>query len=185
MDTDPLLSNPPAFVLLAVAVALAAYLRQMSEAREKSFDEIAAGDDEKFPLGAPHTEKRLSYLESSRQKLNGVAPPVIFLTIVIAFRLMLLAGMKLFASETPKLVDALFRWIDFAAMLFISCLFVALWYMHRKARQKNEEIRAMTKGWRAGILASARNLDDSSGKNQKQKSNQVLELPDGSDLASR
>ena len=44
MQASPMLSNPPALVLLGIVVALGAYLRNVAENAGRMVDEINAGD---------------------------------------------------------------------------------------------------------------------------------------------
>ncbi len=145
MSTEPILSSPPAFVLLGVIVGLAAYLRQISEARDKLIDEIEGGKVWNFPVGELHTAEKLKHLANSRDRLNRVAPRVIWLTILIAFRLTLLGYARFQYPEDTAKFDFAFRLLDLGILGGLLILLVGLWYMHKKSSEHNERIRAMAR----------------------------------------
>ncbi len=146
---QPLLNNPPAFVLLAIMVGLAAYLRQLGENRSAQIDEIEGERDENFPLGEFHTTEKLKDLQRSRKRLNQVAPPAILFTIAVGFRFLALAYARVKAPDDLQLYASFFRKFDLviAAALFV--LLLALYIMHRAARKSDDRIRALIEAWRA------------------------------------
>jgi hypothetical protein len=149
MNTSPVLSTPPAFILLAVLVGLAAYLRQLGEARDRLIDDIEGGKVWNYPVGERHTAERLEHLKTSRDRLNWVAPPVIWLTILITLRMEILAFARLRYPGEPEKFATVFRPIDFVIVTSFLVLLLGLWYMHKKTRQNDDRIRALADGWRA------------------------------------
>lgn len=65
MHTAPLLSSISAFVLIAIAFAMSAYLKNVVEKGEQLLDDIDEAKLTKFPAGAPQTIKKSHDLEMS------------------------------------------------------------------------------------------------------------------------
>lgn len=91
MQAVPMLSNPPALVLLALVVGLGAYLRQVAENAAKLLDEINEGrHPTMYPQDAERTQIKVRSLENTREKLNGlVAPIMIWVSVFTTARLVL------------------------------------------------------------------------------------------------
>jgi hypothetical protein len=151
MTVEPILNNPPAFVLLGIMVGLAAYLRQLGENRGTQIDEIEGERDKNFPIGEFHTTEKLKDLKDSRRRLNQVAPPAIWFTIAIGFRFLALAYARFKFPDDHQRYAGFFRGFDLAIAAVLFCLLIALYVMHRSARKRDERIRAMLDGWRARL----------------------------------
>jgi hypothetical protein len=149
VNVDALLSNPPAFVLLAGMVGLGAYLRQLGEARLKQIEELETGQVKDFPAGSLHTKEKLAHLQKSRLNLNDrVAPAVIFLLLALVARLGLLAVARLKYQIEPASLTRAFQWFDAIFMACLFVLFLALALMHQIGRRREERIRLMQAGWK-------------------------------------
>jgi hypothetical protein len=146
---QPLLNNPPAFVLLAIMIGLAAYLRQLGEHRSSQIDEIEGGRDKNYPLGEFHSTEKIKDLRRSRERLNQVAPPAILFTIAIGFRLLALAYVRFRAPDDPQLYAGFFRTFDLVIAVVLFFLLVVLYVMHRAARRSDEKMRSLVEAWRA------------------------------------
>jgi len=145
MQASPMLSNPPALVLLALVVALGAYLRSVAEAASKMIDEID-GDEHpnSYPLGKEWTDKKLVALANTREKLNGfVAPAMIGLSILTTIRLLLqsISLLPNFPEGLSGGLDVGFRVFDVLAFLVLVVAFSFLGMMHRGARETDKAIR--------------------------------------------
>jgi hypothetical protein len=146
---QPILNNPPAFVLLAIMIGLGAYLRQLAENRGAQIEDIEGGRDKNYPLGEFHTAEKLKDLEESRRRLNQVAPPTILFTIAVGFRFLALAYARLRVPDDPLRYAAFFRAFDFAIAAVLFALLIALYIMHRAAKRSDERIRTLIEAWRA------------------------------------
>lgn len=180
MLIEPLLSAPPAFVLLAVVVGISGYLREVSKNREKEIDDIEERKcASKFPPGSPQRKKRLDDLESSRKRLTFVATCMIALVILIAARLLAIAIMRAVNRSDPLWLDVAYRVADLVIMALLFALFISLGWMHHIGRQKNNEIRVMVKTWRAAQESTARPAARVSGKTRKAATDKtILEIPE-------
>lgn len=147
--TDPILSAPPAFVLLAIILTLSAYLRQLSEHRRQQNDDIEDGTaSTRFPLGEQHTAAQLKRLSESQQNLNIVAHLLIFFSIVISVRLLMLAYARWRCPSDSQYLATGFRIFDMCIMSVLLVLFIGLWVMHFLSRRSEKRIRRMTEEWR-------------------------------------
>jgi hypothetical protein len=150
--TQPMLSSPPAFVLLGVAVGLAAYLRQLGESRSQLIDDIEYEKDEiqsRFPLGESHTNTKLKSLKASRRNLRIIAPIVIWFTIIIVVRLTLLAFARWWYPGDDDFLGIVFRRADFGVMCGLTVIFVGLWYMHCAGRRNDKKLQPAIDKWKA------------------------------------
>jgi hypothetical protein len=86
----PMLSNPPALVLLALIVGLGAYLRQVAENLAGLRDDIEENLHPRYPENSDRRHIKLTSIESSLRKVNGVVAPVmIVMAVLTAVRLTL------------------------------------------------------------------------------------------------
>lgn len=157
VDTaSPVLNNPPAFVLLAIVIGLAAYLRQLGEKRNDEIDKIRSGKNDDYPIGLRHTNDRIDYLTRSRDRLNQVAPTFIWFTIFVCIRFLGLTIARLVDPTNPNLWGLAFRIFDVAIAGVLLVLVVALYVMHRIATGEEQKIRLTMEGWREARLEEQR-----------------------------
>jgi uncharacterized membrane protein len=150
MQPPPLFSNPPAFVTLAIIMAISGYLHQLAKNREAEIDDIEDGKkDDRFPPGSEERKARLKYLNWSLRRLNVVAIVMILGSIAISIRLTALAYTLRPNGEWAGWSNCLFRWFDFGAMLCLVLILVGLFYIHGKGRAENKKIRKMIRDRRA------------------------------------
>lgn len=131
----PILSNPPAFLLLTLVFAIAAYLRQVSENATKLRNEIRNGNwSAVFPLDAAHTKEKMRLLQKTRNKLAQGARWIIGLAILIALRCLAHAIIVLcvaYGTETVGWVDIGLRWVDVGVTSSLSITLIILGVMHQ------------------------------------------------------
>ena len=148
-QAPPMLSNPPAVVLLALVVGLGAYLRQVAENASKMLDELEEGKHEKlYPPDTARTILKMHALNNTRNQLNGiVAPAMILLGILTAARLVLQSILLLPNVQRCLgiFLDPFFRWFDFFAFSFLLIAFTFLGVMHFSARATDKMIRELPK----------------------------------------
>jgi len=152
VPADPVLSNPPGFVLLAIIFAVAAYLRQVAEVREKLLDEILGNKVWDFPLGETHTDSKIARLHSSKVILGWIARLVIIFTIAVAFRLLMLGYARYRFSGDPTHYANIFHVFDFAALLFVFLLICVLGAIHEFGRRSDQQIGKLQSLWRKRYL---------------------------------
>lgn len=163
---DPLLKGPPQFILLALIVALSAYLRQVRSTAVEQHDKIANGGVWNYPLDSPYlvfTKRKLKLLDGVANNLTVASPFFIVLFVVITGR----AG-----------IDALDRFrhpggfeftqilciIDFIIVIWVFLAFLGLTVSHFITRIRDDRIRAV-----------ARDFEDEIRHQQAQQN--ALELP--------
>lgn len=143
----PMLSNPPAFLLLTLVFAIAAYLRQVSENAIKLRNEIRNGNwSSVYPLAALHTQEKLRLLEKTRDKLGKAAPWTIALAIFIGLRCLAQAISLLCAGyvvATTGWIDLAERWVDIGIVLWLSIMLFILAVMHNKNRSDDAFVRRL------------------------------------------
>jgi hypothetical protein len=143
----PMLSNPPAFLVLTLVFAVAAYLRQVSENAVKLRNEIRNGNwSSVYPLDALHTKEKLRLLQKTRDKLAKVAPWLVWFAVLIAMRCFAHAIVILsnaFEIEATRGVDLTMRWTDAMITWFLFVVLVVLGIMHHKNRSDEACLRRL------------------------------------------
>jgi len=148
---DPLLNGPPAFALLAIMLALSAYLRSISDARSTLIDNIEYEVEpfvRWFPLGAAHTKKKLKYLRSSKRILTWVSHPIIGVTAVITWRILMVTYARWKYPVDSEHFSTTFRVMDFFLLLVVFILICALWVVHTRGRRYDKSIRKKMRRWK-------------------------------------
>ena len=149
MVTDPLLSNPAGFAILGVMIGLAAYLRQLGESRSTQIDDIEGGKAWNYPLTEMHTKEKLKHFRSSRERLNWVAPCVIWITIGVGVRLVFLAYAR---YEFPDDSQHYANWFPFADLITTLVMVALLVPVVRNASvfaASDDRVRTMMEIWKA------------------------------------
>jgi hypothetical protein len=154
--TITLLGSPPAFILLALIVALGGYLRSIAVDAVDRINKIKSGENSKlYPIGKEHTESKLKSLQATRDRLDFVASLIIFLAIIVSLRLLWQAALYVTASDDGSVhrllsgiyhSDLLLRSVDLLIVVSIVVLLVFLGISHsisiraeRNNRKKLEE----------------------------------------------
>jgi hypothetical protein len=143
VNCTPLLNGPPAFIILVLLMAIAAYLRQVSTTALDRRDLIKGGGVWNYPPGETHTDMRVKFLEDTRRTLNKVSVPLIGFTIVIVGRILLQSVLALRMATMPGWMC----WGDAAIVLCILIVFVVLLCMHLAGRDDDEKILTATREW--------------------------------------
>ena len=143
----PMLSNPPAFILLTLVFAIAAYLRQVSENATKLRNEIRNGVwKHVYPAGAVHTQEKMRCLQKTRDSLAKGARWIICLAILIALRCTVQAVIILFAGynyETATWIDLALRWCDLILVAWVAVTVLILAIMHQINRMEDAFVRRL------------------------------------------
>jgi hypothetical protein len=137
----PVLSSPPAFVVLAIIMAVSAYLYSVTKTRDSEIDDIEDGKLEyRYPPGSTERADRLEYLKWSRKRLGQVAWIMIVATIALSMRLVAIAIHRLPPSGSG-LAEIAARYFDLIFLLAMTATFCFLWYFHMTGRERSDEIR--------------------------------------------
>jgi hypothetical protein len=139
---QPLLSTPAAFTLLAIVIALSAYLRSVAGAADNKRDEIRIGNDPLFPVGPSEperTKRKLDALDQSYYRLHIAARFLIWFTIVISLRLLAdcFVGFGYYLSSRALCL----RFADFLIIEWLILFLGILAAIHFHAFYRDEEIR--------------------------------------------
>ncbi len=178
---QPLLSTPAAFTLLAIVIALSAYLRGVAGAADSKRDEIRMGNDPLFPIGPDleHTKRKLDALDQSYYRLHIAARFLIWFTIAISVRLFaecIVGFGYVFSSRALYL-----RFADFLIIEWLILSLIVLAGIHFQAFHRDEGIRdsvgrfveEQSKGKRA-TKASCRNYFRNAGCERDQRDGTTL-----------
>jgi hypothetical protein len=160
--SDPntvLLSNPPGFILLALMFALAAYLRQMGEDREKLLDEIQGNRVWNFPRGKEHTDLKIRRLRTSQLIFRWIARLCIVFSAGVAFRLASLAYVRYYFPDDTAHYDHFFRWFDFGIVSALLVLVCVLGAVHEIGRASDRKIADKMEVWLPQYLAAQDGLN--------------------------
>lgn len=153
-----LLSNPPGFILLALMFALAAYLRQMGEDRERLLEEIQGNRVWNFPRGEEHTDLKIRRLRTSRFIFRWIARLCIVFSAGVAFRLALLAYCRYYFAYDMAHYSHFFRRFDFWIVLALFVLVCILGVIHEIGRASDRKIGRIMEVWLPQYLAAQERL---------------------------
>jgi hypothetical protein len=93
---EPLLKGPQEFILLALIVAFTAYLRQVHMSAIEQRDKIRKGEVWNYPLHKPYHEytmAKVKALDNVAESLAIASPFLIWLFILVAFRIVVEAAL--------------------------------------------------------------------------------------------
>ena|SRR2546425_11178337 len=124
MDT-PILNGPPGFILLAIVVALGAYLRTVAGAADETYEKTKAS----WPPGQPYTEDRLKNLDNVYTQLKNLTWHIFVFTVVLTVRLALSAVWVIPGVRSKTFDWMLYVW-DLLTMIALIVGFVLMWYTH-------------------------------------------------------
>jgi hypothetical protein len=148
-NQSSLFGGPAGVTLLAVLVALSAYLRSVAGTADTTRKGILIGEDKMYPAplsgGSKDeriacTEARLDALQDSYEKLQVAAYLLIALTIALLFRLMAEAVTRLDQTWHDH-AEHVFRVTDATLLAWVIFAFFGLIYMHREGRLRDDVIR--------------------------------------------
>jgi len=145
---EPLLSTPAAFTLLAIVVALSAYLRSVAGAADDKRHKIRANQEPLYPMttpSTPHTICKLSALDKSYERLQIGARFLIWLTIIVGLRLVLESIARFGFYLDPH--ASYFRVIDMWVFEWLALAIMVLAVMHYKGHRRDEAIRDSMLKW--------------------------------------
>jgi hypothetical protein len=149
------LSGPAPFALLALIIAFAVYLRQVSN---RAMDTIASiharREREMFPPGEKHTTLKLDALRSTHNNLEIAAPFMIFLIVAIVSRITI-DVLARFPNPLDWGLAFLVPLIDLVIMVWVCLLFGVLGLVHFSARGNDTVIRKQTDEFIASQLGGS------------------------------
>ena len=141
---QPLLSTPAAFTLLAIIIALSAYLRSVAGAADSKRDAIRLGNEPLFPIAPEmeHTARKLSALDQSYYRLHIAARFLIWFTIAVSMRLLVecFVGFGYYFSSQALYL----RFADFLIIEWLILSLLVLAGIHFQAFHRDEGIRDST-----------------------------------------
>jgi hypothetical protein len=168
----PILDGPPGFVVLALIVALAAYLRAVSTGADELITKIKSEKLDLFPYDGKktleeqqdHTRAKLRLLDNTRVYVAKVTPAMFFLMVFVAFRIFLYALSRVDQDQLPHfglglrsffLSSGFLRGFDLGLCIAILGLIIALFLLHRAARSNDDDVRTKLTDWEAKKRAVA------------------------------
>lgn len=155
--SDPVLKGPPQFILLAIIVALSAYLRAVRSSAVEQRDKIAGGEMWNYPLESPYsafTERKLELLERVAKTLTVISPFFIILFMVITGRAAISAFDR--SNDPCSHITRVLWVVDFIIVAWVFFAFVGLASSHFVARRRDDWIRAVAKDSEPEIIAKAK-----------------------------
>ena len=138
--TNAPLLDSGGFTLLAIVVALSAYLRSVAAAADEKREKIRSGKMMVlYPPGKTHTDEKLKALGNSYDKLEVGVPFMIWLTIFIAVRLLLgsISRLGFYWLNTVLF----FRIFDVLILEWLFLAFAMLAILHHYGYRRDERLR--------------------------------------------
>jgi len=135
---EPLLSGSAGVTALALVVALAVYLRNVSSNTQDNIEDILSDSSKVWHKGENHTHRRLALLSNTRQNIEDLTP--VMFALAVAFGLRVLAGAFPLHWWQQYIVPT-FPWIDFSLLAFFIMTFAGMWRAHHKIKAKEIPIR--------------------------------------------
>lgn len=150
-----LLGGPAGLAILAIVVALSAYLRSVASGADEKRQAIRGNSVSLYPIlpsdskddRRTWTTKKLNALDDTYENLHIAAFFLIALSFAVAVRLLAESAVRL-SSEWLDHGQLLFRLWDALILEWLTLSFVALAVMHRRARIRDEAIRVAAESCR-------------------------------------
>ncbi len=148
---EPLLSTPGVFTLLAIVIALSAYLRSVAGNADEHRHQIRAGKLADFyPIVKPlpvHTEGKLRSLDGTYERLQAGARVLIWLCVAISCRL--LAECIVRSGYYISRNGWVLRCFDLCLVVWLTGVVLVLSVMHYNAYKRDELTRTALFDWLA------------------------------------
>lgn len=144
--SELVLSTPAAFTLLAIVIAISAYLRQVAISADEKRDVIITGGSRLYPVDSVDPRQsqcvrdRLSALERTGNNMQVAAPLTILLSIAIASRLLVETLVRRAGAE-PRELRSLLAIVDTLTIAWLVVSLIWLGLLHRAARARDQRIR--------------------------------------------
>ena len=140
-----ILTGPAAFTLLALIIAFAVYLRQVSSKAMDMIMNIQADKESLYPAkgGLEHTAVKLNALHRTHSNLDVAAVCMILLIAGIVARIFLDVFSR-FPGMPDYGIDFILPLMDLIIILWVFLLFLVLGIVHVIARHDDRKIREMT-----------------------------------------
>jgi hypothetical protein len=140
---DSLLGGPGGVTMLAIIVALSAYLRAVVSTAEDRRDKLSLGE-ERSEGASSYSEKareeRIKSLQRTSENLRVAAPFLMFMGLALTIRLWLESMVR---AGLLQCRYRMLRIFDFLLIEWLLMAFVALCVLHFVAWHREERIRAM------------------------------------------
>jgi len=134
----PLLSGPAQITLLALIIALAAYLRGVHTSAIGLRNQIRCGDVWAYPIDAEFTTKKLRHLDHIAESIRIASPFFIILSVALALRIMIDSRLR-YLRYDPQCNQILLA-ADVGITLWLLVGIMALMITHFMARRKDSAI---------------------------------------------
>jgi hypothetical protein len=139
-DTVPLVSGPPEFIILAIIVALAAFLRQVGVQATELRDKIVVGDVWNYPPDSGYAKKKIAVAEKTCEAIRVVSPFMILMIVAVCGRIAWDAVVRLLYTQEanpPALYAA-----DIALILYLCLILLGISIAHFLTAGEDAAIRA-------------------------------------------
>jgi hypothetical protein len=146
---EPILNGVASVTLMALLIALAVYLRQVSADTEDTIESLLSNTKSLWPRSAEHTQKRIKLLTRVLNYIVAITPILFLMSFIISARLV--AG-AYFAACTKNIfsfcvdtMDILSSHVLMAVDCFITfvvlILIAGMWAMHSRLKRQEKPIR--------------------------------------------
>jgi hypothetical protein len=141
---DAILSGAAGFSLIAIVIALAAYLRSVSAEARNKIENIIAGKESLWPITKPieaHTKERIRILNRTRNLIRWMTHVFFVFAVFVGARLCL-------AVATPHLNNAGVYAADIGFVAFLTLCILFMWIAHRYNRDADDANFEEMKKWK-------------------------------------
>jgi Na+/melibiose symporter-like transporter len=138
---SPAFNSPASVTMLALIVALAVYLRQVSSTTQDRIEALltSSADHVLWPRDERHTHDRIELLKNTRAIIERITPLVFATSVACALRVIVYAASSL--PYYPSSWNGVFSWIDIALASFVCTLIVGMWIAHSALKRKEKSVR--------------------------------------------
>jgi hypothetical protein len=129
---SPILNGAPGFILLAIVVALGAYLRGVYAAANDLHEKIIIGGQAAWPLKKDYTQTRLANLQAVENRLKRITFHIFLFSIIVAVRLILFAVTVIptFSVRGDNTLLLILYWWDLLTMIALTVGLCFMWRAH-------------------------------------------------------
>lgn len=150
----PLLNGPPQFIMLAISVAFAAYLRQVSIHAAELRDKIRHGDVWNYPETESWAKNKMDELDLTSATISAITPFMFGFILLVSARVITDGVMRfhVLPGSHPK-------WLyvaDVLLAIWLFLIFLGLTIAHFKARRADALIRLAARDKEDEIISRER-----------------------------
>lgn len=141
----PVLDGESGFVLLALAVGLGAYIRQVYIDANSTYGQLRSGQlAALWPIEAKDTQDRIANLQYVQDRLILVTRLMFLLIIMLSLRLLesairAIPPDKACVLNYLRFSDVGLNYWDFFILLFVLVSFAMMWWTHHRSSQKERD----------------------------------------------